>query len=142
MSWQGMVALVTHVTTDPYRVSLSQEDGIWLIEAVDLQGVRSFGRTVREAASNIREAIAAAEDLDHWEELDLAFALANERASIALKEFREADAAESQALAERERALTWAIQELRAQGMSYRDIGTILGLSHQRVAQIDAGTPV
>lgn len=123
--------------SDQYKVALSREDGIWLIEASGPKGVRSFGRTVRDAVSNIREAIAAAEDLDEWEGLDLVFTLDNEAASDALKAFRHARQEEEYASAERDRTLKDAIDTLRrTHTMSYRDIGAVLGLSHQRVAQL------
>ena len=123
---------------DQYKVLLSPEDGVWLIEAVELQGVRSFGRTVSDAARNIREAIAAAEDLEEWGELELLFTIEDEPASDALHQFLEAKWAEANASAERDRALGAIIESLRNHGMSYRDIGTVIGLSHQRVAQLDA----
>jgi len=120
-----------------YTVALTNEDGIWLIEAVDLEGVRSFGRTVSDAARNVREAIAAAEDLDEWEKLNLVFTIDDEAASVALKRLRQAKQEEEQASAERDQALQGVIEVLRSsQGMSYRDIGTVIGLSHQRVAQL------
>ena len=121
-----------------YRVLLTKEDGIWLIEAVDLQGVRSFSRTVTDAATNIREAIAAAEDLEEWSDLKLLYTLDDPAATVALQEFRRADKAETQASVERERALGAVVGSLRSQDMSYRDIATVIGLSHQRVAQLDA----
>jgi predicted RNase H-like HicB family nuclease len=126
------------IEVNGYKVLLTKEDGIWLIEAVDLQGVRSFGRTVTDAASNIREAIAAAEDLEEWSALELLYTLDDQAATVALQEFRQADKAETQASSERERALGAVVRSLRSQGMSYRDIGTVIGLSHQRVAQLDA----
>jgi predicted RNase H-like HicB family nuclease len=125
-----------------YKVLLTKENGIWLIEARGLPGVRSFGRTVTDAASNIREAIAAAEDLEEWSELELVYTLDDPAATVALQEFRQADNAEAQASAERERALGAVVRSLRSQGMSYRDIGTVIGFSHQRVAQLDAQTRV
>ena len=136
MSWQRLVAQMSKV--NGYRVLLTQQDGVWLIEGVDLQGVRSFGRTVTDAASNIREAIAAAEDLEEWSELELLYTLDDPAATVALQEFRQADKAEAKASAERERALSQVVGTLRSQGMSYRDIGTVIGFSHQRVAQLDA----
>ena len=140
MSRPRVVAKVSEV--NGYRVLLTNEDGIWLIEAVDFQGVRSFGRTVTDAARNIREAIAAAEDLEEWSELELLYTLDDPAATVALQEFRQADKAETQASSERERALGAVVRSLRSQGMSYRDLGTVIGLSHQRVAQLDAQTRV
>lgn len=121
-----------------YEVLLSQEDGVWLIEAAGLQGVRSFGRTVGAAVDNIREAIAAADDLDEWADLDLVITVDSLDAASALDRFREAKHHEESASVERHEAVKAAIAALRAEGMSYRDIGIIVGLSHQRVAQLDS----
>ncbi|MFV1961451.1 MAG: type II toxin-antitoxin system HicB family antitoxin [Acidimicrobiia bacterium] len=129
-------------TTRRYKVLLTQEDGIWLVEADELEGVRSFGRTVSEATRNIREAIAAAENLNEWNDLGLNYILEDDAATSDLQQFREAVAAEAQASVERDAALVVVIGSLRSQGMSYRDIGTVVGLSHQRVAQLDAGAHV
>ena len=104
--------------------------------------MRSFGRTVSEATRNIREAIAAAEDLNEWNDLRLNYILEDEAATCALQRFCEGVAAEAQASIERDAALLAVIGSLRSQGMSYRDIGTVVGLSHQRVAQLDAGAHV
>lgn len=121
-----------------YTVLLSQEGGVWLIEAVDLQGVRSLGRTVSSAVDNVREAIAAAEDLDEWGDLDLMLTVRDEGTAAALDGLREAKRHEDLASTERHTAVKDAIAALRAEGMSYRDIGTVVGLSHQRVAQLDS----
>lgn len=119
-----------------YQVALGRKDGIWLIHATDLQGVRSYGRTVREAAENVREAIAAAEDLEEWEDLDLRFTFEDDEASEALRALENANQIEEQAAATRDQALREAIERLRLHHLSYRDIATIIGLSHQRVAQL------
>lgn len=120
-----------------YQVALSREDGIWLIHTTDLQGVRSYGRTLREAAENVREAIAAAEDLGEWEDLDLRFIFEDDEASEALRALENANQVEEQAAATRDQALREAIERLRhVHHLSYRDIATVIGLSHQRVAQL------
>ena len=120
-----------------YQVALSREDEIWLIHATDLQGVRSYGRTVREAAENVREAIAAAENLNEWKDLDLRFVFEDDAASEALRAFENANHVEEQAAAMRDQMLREAISRLRhVHQLSYRDIGTVIGLSHQRVAQL------
>lgn len=125
-------------TMHPYEVLLSEEDGVWLIEAVGLQGVRSFGRTVTAAVDNVREAIAAAEDLDDWSDLELVISVVGDEVAPALARLRQARQLEESASAERHDAVRNAIAALRAHGMSYRDIGSVVGLSHQRVAQLDA----
>lgn len=122
---------------DHYTVKLTHEDGIWLIETIELEGMRSYGRTVREAAGNIREAIAAAEDLDEWDDLDLRFSFGDDDASEALVMLEHANHMEEEAAATRDRARRDAIERLRSvHNLSYRDIATVIGLSHQRVAQL------
>lgn len=123
---------------DSYVVSLYQEDAIWLIEAVGLQGVRSFGRTAKAAIENVRESIAAAEDLDEWTDLELTITIDDPSAAEALDRLREAKHHEESASAEKHEAMVSAIAALRGTGMSYRDIASVVGLSHQRVAQLDA----
>lgn len=125
-------------TESSYKVLLSEEDGVWLIEAVDLQGVRSFGRTVSSAVENVREAIAAAEDLEQWDDLDLIVTVGDDGTTAVLDRLREARRLEESASAERDTAVKDAIAALRGEGMSYRDIGTVIGMSHQRVAQLDS----
>ena len=138
-----MAAQVTDIeTNNAYKVLLSEEDGVWLIEAVGLQGVRSFGRTVTSAVDNVREAIAAAEDLDEWGDLDLVITVGDEVTAAALDRLHEAKRHEESASVERHTAIKDAIAALRAEGMSYRDVGTVIGLSHQRVAQLDSEAAV
>jgi len=120
----------------PYRVLLSQKDGIWLLEADGLQGVRSLGRTVSAAVVNMREAIAESEDLERSEVLDLVFVIDDEDVSALLDRLREANRRKEEASLERRQAIEDAIEGLRTYGMSYRDIGRVVGLSQQRVAQI------
>lgn len=122
---------------DTYQVALSHEDEIWLIHATGLKGVRSYGRTVREAAANVREAIAAAEDLEEWDDLDLRFTFEDDEASGALRALEDANQVEEQASTVRDRALREAIERLRlVHHLSYRDIASVIGMSHQRVAQL------
>ena len=101
-----------------------------------------FGRTVTSAVDNVREAIAAAEDLDESGDLDIVITVEDEGTAAALDRLREAKRHEESASAERHTAIKDAIAALRAEGMSYRDIGTVIGLSHQRVAQLDSEAAV
>ena len=120
----------------PHRVLLSQKDGIWLLEADGLQGVRSLGRTVSAAVVNMREAIAESEDLERSEVFDLVLVIDDADVSVFLDRLREANRSKEEASLERRRAIEDAIEGLRMYGMSYRDIGRVVGLSQQRVAQI------
>jgi predicted RNase H-like HicB family nuclease len=132
-----MAPQMKNIEVDTYRVELAHEDEIWLIHATDLEGVRSYGRTVREAADNVREAIAAAEDLDEWKDLGLRFVFEDDAASEALRALENANQVEEEAATVRDRVLREAIARLRHDHqLSYRDIGTVIGLSHQRVAQL------
>jgi hypothetical protein len=110
--------------------------GFWVLVVDGFGGVRSFGRTVSTAAVNIREAIAEAEGLDRSEDLDLVFVIEDEGVSALLDRLREADRRRERASLDRRRAIEEAIQGLYTYGMSYRDIGSVIGLSQQRVAQI------
>ncbi len=136
--WPKIATPMRQAQNSSYKVLLSEEDGVWLIEAVGLQGVRSFGRTVSSAVDNVREAIAAAEDLDQWSDLDLTITVGDDATAAALDRLREAKRHEESASAERHSAVKDAIAALRGEGLSYRDIGTVIGLSHQRVAQLDS----
>jgi hypothetical protein len=123
-------------TVSPYQVSVSHKDGIWLLEAVGLEGVRSFGRTVSAAVVNMRRAIAESEEVDGSDVLELVFIIDDADVSVFLDRLREANRRENEASLARRRAVEDAIDALRMYGMSYRDIGSVVGLSHQRVAQI------
>jgi predicted RNase H-like HicB family nuclease len=79
------------MTVSPYQVSLSQKDGIWLLEAVGLQGVRSFGRTVSAAVVNMRQAIAESEEVDGSDVLELVFVIDDADVSVFLDRLREAN---------------------------------------------------
>jgi predicted RNase H-like HicB family nuclease len=119
-----------------YRVLLSQKDDVWVIEVVGRSGLRSFGRTVSAAVANISKAITAADNLDHSDACDLVFAVDDETVSQVLERLRAAIRRHEEATHSRRRAIEDAIEALRAYGMSYRDIGSVIGLSQQRVAQI------
>jgi hypothetical protein len=122
--------------SDDYPVLLSQKDDVWVIEAVGRNGIRSLGRTVSAAVANISKAITAADNLDQWHARNLVFAVDDETVSQALERVQKAIRRNEGAALARRRAIEDAIEALRAYGMSYRDIGCVIGLSQQRVAQI------
>lgn len=121
---------------EPCRVVLSPKDGVWSIEAIGVEGVRSFGRTVPAAIANIREAVGAV--VDDSNALELIIGVDDEGVSAVLDRLREASRRNDAAYLARRQALEDAIEALRSFGMSYRDIGSVVGMSQQRVAQIGA----
>ena len=111
-------------------------DGNWLARAPQIQGCHSYGRSLSEARANIREAIGlfvhASDSVELIEEQRLPRTVraavqtchrARQQAVSATESSINATAATAQYLSE----------EI---GLGTRDIGELLGISHQRVAQL------
>lgn len=123
-----------------YAVTYKRDDNdTWFVNAVDVQGAHSYGRTIERARANIREAIAVVLDVepDDFEivegmrlddlALDEAFADArkarvNSEIAAAKAQLTTADALE--------------LFEKSDETYSVRDLAALLGISHQRVQQI------
>lgn len=111
-------------------------DGNWLVRAPEIAGCHSYGRSLSEARTNIREAIGlfveTTETVDLIEEHQLPRPVRS-----AIKTCRQA---RQQATAATESAIdaTMATAQFLSQeiGLGTRDIGELLGISHQRVAQL------
>lgn len=119
----------------PIHVFTVERDGRhWFIKARDLPRVFTQVRRLDHAAAAATDVTALMLDVDP-ESFDVELRLIGEHAA-AREEFKRAQAqallAEEQLLATR----AGLIRDLAAQGLSVRDIGAILGLSYQRVAQL------
>lgn len=125
-----------------YRVVVTREGEHWLADVPELEGAHTFARTLTGLDRAVREVVVLAADLPdeaietvelEWDihtgdpELDAA-------AAAARRARAEKDEAERRAAKATERALHRL--EATRQGMSRRDLGLLLGLSHQRVQQI------
>ena len=108
-----------------------EDRSAWLVNVAGTPGAHTFGRSLAEAKRHGTEVVALWFELEpdqfeiDWDVRlgDLAIPVKQARAAIAHADadrLRRDDAV---------RALTRA-------GMSYRDIAELIGLSHQRVAQI------
>jgi predicted RNase H-like HicB family nuclease len=113
---------------------LDSEDDAWNVRIDGLAGCQTYGRSLRQAQTRIREALAVWLDRDA-ESLSIRDQLPQDLTDLA----RQA----SQARAEAERAdaraqtqVTRAVRALTARGLSRRDAAELLGISHQRVQQL------
>lgn len=120
-----------------YRVVYElDESGSWIATVRAVRGCHSYGRSINEARERVREALglfvtnaASARLVD-----DIRLPASLRRL---LEAQREARKRAEQEQARARAALSRAVQSLvDAQGLSVRDAGELLGLSHQRVQQI------
>ena len=120
-----------------YRVVLQLDaDGNWLARAPQIQGCHSYGRSLSEARTNIREAIGlfvdASTSVELIEEQRLPRAARSAIQTCHRARQQAASASESSIIATATTA-RYLSQEI---GLGTRDIGELLGISHQRVAQL------
>ena len=103
----------------------------WLVNVVGKPGAQAFGRSLSEAKRRGVETTALWFELDPEEfEIDWDIRLDELTAPV-----KEAKSAMAHAEADRVRR-DQAVKRLTEAGVSYRDVAELLGLSHQRVAQI------
>lgn len=108
-----------------------EERGTWLVNVVGAPGAQTFGRSLGEAKRHGEEMVALWFDLEP-EKLDIDWDVRLGDLAGPVKQARSAIAhADADRLRRDE-----AVRALTEAGVSYRDIAELLGLSHQRVAQI------
>ena len=122
---------------DSYRVEVVRSGGWWAITVTDLDGVFSQTKRLDQVEDAAREAISLMLMIDVddvgvldvvvtpppavtsvLEALETSVATADEAARAAFDLRRE------------------AVEMLRAEGLPLRDVGALIGVSHQRVSQI------
>jgi predicted RNase H-like HicB family nuclease len=114
------------------------EGGAWLARIPSIRGCHTYGRTLEQARARLREAlglwIAKPEQAVLDEEIrlpaDLRVAIRRSRRTRQRAE-REREHAQNETRA--------AAKALLGEGVSLRDAGELLGLSHQRVQQLVTG---
>lgn len=119
-----------------YEVVIERNSsGAWLARVPGVPGCHTYGRTLHAARRRIREALGLW--VDDADRADLEFDV---RLSAAARKvvapFRSARQRVEEARREAQEALGGAARTLVRSGFSLRDTGEVLGLSHQRVAQV------
>lgn len=120
------------MTTTYTAIARPEADG-WDIEVVEADNSHTWAPNLRKAAQYAREVAAA------WFDQPLAdvdVVLTVDGATDELAAARAKRAAAEQATAEAASATQAAIDRLSALGLSVRDAAAVVGLSHQRVAQL------
>jgi predicted RNase H-like HicB family nuclease len=110
----------------------------WAVEVPEIHGLYTQVKRLGQVADTVREAAALLTD-EPIEAVIVRAVLPDNLQTIVdqvRREAAEAEAAQRRA-AEDTRAL---VARLRSQGYSVRDVGTVLGVSPQRVSQLAAST--
>jgi predicted RNase H-like HicB family nuclease len=123
--------------TAVYRYERQPDGGAaWIVELAEEQRCHTFGRTLRAAQRNIREAAAAWYEVEPSQVEVVDDVRLPAPASRALGRSRALRDRERQAHEHARVATAAAVAALRDVGLSERDTGILLGLSHQRVHQL------
>ena len=121
-----------------FRVTRDEEDPrVWLAEWAEDDRVHTFARSLAELEDLARDALALWLHTDADAvliELDVALP---DSVSHELTRFRrQRDELEAQQASVLDRQRSLAVRLVEDHGMTYRDAARVLGISHQRVAQL------
>lgn len=125
-----------------YKVTFRPDDnGWWFIDCPELPGCHSQARNIAGGRDNIREAISMVTnaDLDTFDlDVDYVLPKAQQAAVARARRTRERAAEAVQRAAEAAEAAEAAVRALQEgpRKLAMRDVAELVGVSHQRVAQI------
>jgi len=127
-----------------YSVTATRDGNWWSLIAVDVEGreVASQSRRLERADAAIREAIALVLDVDQ-DSFDVELVPTLDHPGVSDETLELLDLRRELArLGERSRRLTpQAVAELRAAGLTVRDVAELLGVTPSRVSQIEHQEP-
>jgi predicted RNase H-like HicB family nuclease len=112
-------------------------DGRWTVAIPKVKGCHTHGRTIEQARDRIREALglfvdnAATAELDDDIRMPAAVRVAVRHARQSRQQL---ETARERVSAAEQRAVRYLRQHMK---LGHRDAGSILGLSHQRVHQLE-----
>jgi predicted RNase H-like HicB family nuclease len=122
-----------------YHAVYERDDtGAWLVHIAEDEGCHTYGRTLTQARERITEALAAwlDQEPDEFELIEVHRMPDELRESV--ESMKYAQVAARQANERLESTRKQAIAQLIEAGLSMRDVAAVVGVSHQRVAQIHA----
>lgn len=123
-------------TRNFYRATATRSGRWWAVVVPAVPGALTQGPTLKAAAAMAREAVALVLDIpEESVVIDLRPELPD-TAATALNDFRSRRSERERAEEAEREAQATAAQVLREAGLSVRDAGEVLGVSHQRVSQL------
>jgi predicted RNase H-like HicB family nuclease len=111
------------------------ESGAWNVHVPEVPGCHTYGRSLRQARERIREALGLWVDDADQAELVSDIRLPR-KAHVAVRRAKSARARVARDQQQAAEAAGQAIHCLAQLGLSVRDAGEVLGISHQRAQQI------
>ncbi len=121
-----------------YRAVYEREpDGRWTVAIPKVKGCHTYGRTIEQARDRIREALGLFVDNAGTAEIedDVRMPAAVKGAVRNARQMRQKlETARVQVSAAEQRAVRYLRKNMK---LGHRDAGSILGLSHQRVHQLE-----
>ncbi len=125
--------------TAPYRIVCERSGKWWAVSVPDLPGVYTQARRLDQVSAMAREALALFLNVDSSQiqvEIDdiVISQLDEAKTELATAQEEEADARAVHKRAQKRKQ--HAVEILLDEGLSQRDAGKVLGLSHQRISQM------
>jgi predicted RNase H-like HicB family nuclease len=119
-----------------YEAQCVRSDGWWAVTVDGLKGVHTQARRLDQVEDMVREAIALARDVEPDAfEVDVRPIL-DDSTRLAVDEALAQKAAADAAQVAAQRAWRDAARTLVEDGLTVRDAGKVLGVSHQRINQL------
>ncbi len=131
MSWKGVVDVMK------YKAVFERDpDGRWTVDVPQVKGCHTYGRTIDQARGRVREALKL-----FVNDAETAQIIDDVRLPVELRKQVTAARILREKVMREERSMVTAqlraVRALRKMKLGHRDAGRILGLSHQRVQQLE-----
>lgn len=109
------------------------DDDVWLVRMAEDERVHTWGKTLAQAKRHVRDAVTlwAETPVDVVDQVN-----PPSPAAQAVERYRQLRADQQNLAVELARAAVIAEGALRQAGLSVREAGAVLGISHQRVSQL------